>query len=182
MADALLRRYILLAFLDAKLLGFEYIKELYENDSDFGNVYHACENVTFEKFYRHNGNMFKEKSLCIPNCFMRELFIRKAHQSGLIGYFGIAKTLDLLHEHFYWPNMKKDIARICDKCFICKQAKSKLKPHGLHMPLPVPSSLWIDISMDFVLSLPRSRHGHDSIYIVVDRFSKMAPFYSMLYK
>ena len=60
-ADALSRRYTLLASLDAKLLGFEYIKELYENDNDFGSVYHACENITFEKFYRHNGYLFKQK-------------------------------------------------------------------------------------------------------------------------
>ena len=59
---------------------------------------------------------------------------------------------------------------------MCKQAKSKLKPHSLYMPLLVPSSPWIDISMDFVLGLPRTRHGHDSIYVVVDRFSKIAHF------
>ena len=72
--------------------------------------------------------------------------------------------------------MKKYVAKICDKCIVCKQAKSKLKPHGLYMPLPVPSSPWIDISMDFVLGLLRTRHGHDSIYVVVDKFSKMAHF------
>ena len=42
MADALSRRYALVSTLNAKLLGFEYVKELYTNDDDFASVYGAC--------------------------------------------------------------------------------------------------------------------------------------------
>ncbi|XP_062100496.1 uncharacterized protein LOC133806405 [Humulus lupulus] len=42
-ADALSRRYALLSILDTKLLGIEYIKDLYAQDSDFGDVFNACE-------------------------------------------------------------------------------------------------------------------------------------------
>jgi transposase InsO family protein len=62
------------------------------------------------------------------------------------------------------------------RCTTCNKAKSRLNPHGLYKPLPVPSVPWEDISMDFVLGLPRTKRGRDSIFAVVDCFSKMAHF------
>jgi len=175
-ADALSRRYTLINLLSSKLLGFECIKDIYIGDVDFGNVYNACEVGAFNSFYRQDGFLFKGDKLCMPRCSMRELLVLEAHCGGLMGHFGIDKTLSILNEHFFWPNMKKDVAKLCKACLACKQAKSKSMPHGLYMPLPVPSSPWIDISMDFVLGLPRTKKGRDSIFVVVDRFSKMAHF------
>ena len=111
-ADALSCRYVLLSTLDARFLGFEHIKELYKVDSDFANVYNACETLAFRKFYRLDGYLFKESRFCVPLNSMHELLISEAHEGGLMGHFGIVKTLDVLHEHFYWPKMKKDVQHI----------------------------------------------------------------------
>jgi hypothetical protein len=82
----------------------------------------------------------------------------------------------------YWPltsfgkKMRRDVERYVSRCTTCNKAKSRLTPHGLYMPLPVPSVHWEDISIDFVLGLPRTKRGRDSIFLVVDHFSKMAHF------
>ena len=141
MADALSRIYALISTLNAKLLGFEYIKELYVNDPDFANVFNACEKVSFSKFYRHDEFLFRENKLCVHNSSLRELLVREAHRGGLMRHFGIAKTLDVLKEHFFCPHMKHDIDRICDKCITCKHAKSRVLPHGLYNSLPIRSEL-----------------------------------------
>ena len=87
-----------------------------------------------------------------------------------MGHFGVAKTLDVLHEHFNWPHMHKHVHSLCEKCIACRKAKSRLHPHGLYTPLPIPSMPWVDISMYFILGLPKTSKGKDSIFMVVDRF------------
>jgi len=73
-----------------------------------------------------------------------------------MGHFGVEKTLDMSKENLHWPHMRRDVQRHCYKCVACLQAKSRVMPHGLYTPLPVACAPWKDISMDFVLGLPRT--------------------------
>ena len=98
-ADALSRRYVLLHTMNTRLLGFEYV--LYDNDFDFAEIYNACGHSAFGKYYLMDGYLFKENRLCVPATSLHELLVREAHGGGLMGNFGVAKTLDVLHEHFY---------------------------------------------------------------------------------
>ncbi|XP_071939171.1 uncharacterized protein [Coffea arabica] len=175
-ADALSRRHTLITTLDAKLLGFEFLKELYATDSDFGEIFSSLPRHSREHYFISKGFLYYKDKLCVPKSSMRTLLVIESHGGGLMGHFGIAKTLMILQEHFFWPRMRSDVERHIERCVTCHQAKSKVHPYGLYTPLPIPHEPWVDLSMDFVLGLPRTRKGHDSIYVVVDRFSKMAHF------
>ncbi|OMO68240.1 reverse transcriptase [Corchorus capsularis] len=155
---------------------YVYIKEFYASDVYFGENFKACENSGFGKYYKHDGFLFKESRLCVSSCSLRILLMRESHEGSLMGHFGVDRTYDILHEHFFWPKMRHDVGKYVASCIVCLQAKSTSKPHGLYTPLPIPHEPWTHISMDFVLGLPRSRRGKDSIFVVVDRFSKMAHF------
>jgi hypothetical protein len=108
--------------------------------------------------------------------FVHSLLLHEAHGGSLMGHFGAKKIKDVLAGHLFWPKMRRDAERFVARCTTCQKVKSHLNLYGLYMPLPVPSAPWEDISMDFVLGLPRTRKGRDSVFMVVDRFSKMAHF------
>jgi len=176
-ADALSRRYTLLTQLDYKIFGLEAIKQQYAHDNDFKDVLlQYKDGKVWNKYVVNDGFVFRANKLCIPASSVRLLLLQEAHLGGLMGHFGAKKTEDILAGHFFWPKMRRDMDRFVARCTTCQKAKSRLNPHGLYMPLPVPSVPWEDISMDFVLGLPRTRNGRDGIFVVVDRFFKMAHF------
>jgi hypothetical protein len=93
-----------------------------------------------------------------------------------MGHFGAKKIEDVLAAHFFWPKMRRDVECYVSRCTTWNKAKSRDNPHDIYMPLSIPSVSWEDISMDFVFGLPRIKRGRDSIFVVVDCFSKMTHF------
>jgi len=104
--DALSRRHVLFSKLGAQILGFDHIRELYQEDQEFSPIYAQCQHRAQGGYYVAEGYLFKEGKLCIPQGTHRKLLVKESHEGGLMGHFGVDKTLDLLKEKFYWPHMR----------------------------------------------------------------------------
>ncbi|MDF3686366.1 integrase zinc binding domain-containing protein [Enterobacter hormaechei] len=99
-----------------EVLGFDEMKELYDADPDFFEAWRECRalNLTnhiskYDDYFIQEGMLFKGIQLCIPRSSMRLNLIKEKHSGGLIGHFGIDKTLSLLKEKYYWPQLYKDV-------------------------------------------------------------------------
>ena len=73
--------------------------------------------------------------------------------------------------------MKRDVADFVSRCLTCQQVKAEhQRPAGTLQNLDVPEWKWDMITMDFVVGLPRTQKGYDSIWVIVDRLTKSAHF------
>jgi hypothetical protein len=69
--------------------------------------------------------------------------------------------------------MAQSVKRYVRSCDSCQRNKpSNQRPLGLLTPLRVPTDRWEQITMDFIVQLPRTNQGYDSIVVFVDRLSK----------
>lgn len=103
---------------------------------------------------------------------LRVRLLDEIHRQMSTAHPGKTKTKQLLKERYYWQSWSRDVERYVDNCMTCKRANTRRdKPPGLLKPLPTPDRPWQHLSMDFC-SLPKDKKGYNSIFVIVDRFSK----------
>ena len=82
-----------------------------------------------------------------------------------------------LKERYWWYGMKRDIAEYMALCDTCQRVKAKhQRPARLLHPLKVPEWKWDEVGMDLIVGLPYTQKGYDSIWVIVDRLTKVAHF------
>ncbi|WVZ69508.1 hypothetical protein U9M48_018282 [Paspalum notatum var. saurae] len=120
---------------------------------------------------------FKNRLVVPKDMELWKKILDEAHTSVLTMHPGSNKMYQDLKQKFWWTRMKREIAKYVSECDVCKRVKADhLKPGGMLQPLNVPAWKWEDIHMDFVVGLPRTQKGYDSIWVIVDRFTKAAHF------
>lgn len=132
--------------------------------------YEAVDNVLYQCSKKGHRRLF------IPGSAhnLKKTILHEMHKAHAAGHMGYAKTLRRVAEQFYWPGLAADVKDYTKSCPVCLGMKSSTQaPIGLLHSLPVPSSKWEQISMDFIVSLPVSKAGHDAVLVVTDRLTKM---------
>jgi hypothetical protein len=120
---------------------------------------------------------FKDR-LCLPNIkSIQELILKEAHETSYSIHPGREKMYQDRKKGFWWYDMKREIAEYVARCDSCQRIKAEhQRPAGLLQPLQIPQWKWDEIETDFIVGLPRTRAGYDSIWVVADRLTKATHF------
>jgi hypothetical protein len=132
------------------------------------------------KCFRQDGKgiLWFESRLVVPKIKdLKKKILDEAHLSKFSMHPGSTKMYHDLKPLYWWTRMKREIAQYVSECDTCQRIKAiHLKSAGALQPLSIPSWKWDDISMDFIVGLPNTSRHHDSIWVIVDRLTKVAHF------
>jgi hypothetical protein len=100
------------------------------------------------------------------------MVISELHSPPTTRHSGFTKTYEWVKRSFFWDGMKQDVHTFVVECDVCQRNKGEtIKTPGTLQPLLIPSAIWQDISMEFIVGLPKSSNK-SVIMVVVDHLSK----------
>ncbi|KAI3704334.1 hypothetical protein L1987_74552 [Smallanthus sonchifolius] len=144
-----------------------------------GNMYQemAC-GVELLLETKANGLLYYLDRIWVPyRDDLRTFLMNESHKTRYSVHPGADKMYMGLHQQYWWPGMKKDIALFVAKCLTYSKVKAEhQKPSGLLEQPEIPVWKWENLAMDFITKLPRTSSGHDSIWVIIDRLTKSAHF------
>jgi hypothetical protein len=124
------------------------------------------------------GTIWFKKRICVPKIeHLRQLILREARDLAYSIHPGSTKLYQDLKEKYWWYGLERDVATyvtLCDVCQLVKAEHQRLA--GLLQPLKVPEWKWEEISIDFIVGLPRTRDTYDSIWVIIDMLTKVTHF------
>nr|AAV43974.1 putative polyprotein [Oryza sativa Japonica Group] len=167
------------AALEAKPTLFDQVREAQVNDPDIQEI---KKNMRRGKAIGYvedeQGTVWLGERISVPeNKELKDTIMKEAHETLHSIHPGSTKMYQDLKQQFWWASMRREIAEYVALCDVCQRVKAEhQKPAGLLQPLKIPEWKWEEIGMDFITGLPRTSAGHDSIWVVVDRLTKVAHF------
>jgi hypothetical protein len=120
---------------------------------------------------------FKDRIVVPKDAEVCQQILDEAHLSRYSIHPRSTKMYQDLQQHYWWTKMKIEIARYVVRCDTCRRVKAvHMKTVGPLQSLPIQTWKWEDISMDFIVGLPKTAKVFDSIGVIIDRLTKIAHF------
>jgi hypothetical protein len=157
----------------------QQIIDAQRNDEGIKHIHEKIEVGKADCFRRDDqGVVWFNNRIVVPkNDEIRQQILGEAHLSRYSIHPGSTKMYHDLKQHCWWTKMKIEIARYVARCDTCRRVKViHMKAARPLQSLPIPTWKWEDISMDFIMGLHRIAKGFDSIWVIVDRLTKIAHF------
>ncbi|GKD39892.1 ty3-gypsy retrotransposon protein, partial [Tanacetum coccineum] len=124
--------------------------------------------------YQWEGGVLKRKGKLVVKSDeqLRTTIVQHYHVDAVGGHSGTTVTAHRVGSLFYWKRLHKTVKKHVRECDVFQRSKSDLAAYpGLLQPLPIPERICSDISMDFIVGLPKSQ-GKSVIFVVVDRLKR----------
>jgi hypothetical protein len=124
------------------------------------------------------GTIWFKNRICVPEIdSLPETILKEAHDSVYSIHLGSTKMYQDLKQKYWWYGLKKDVTSHLALCDVCQRVKDEhQRPSGLLHPLKIPEWKWEEIGMDFIVGLPHTSTGYDSIWVIVNMLTKVAHF------
>ncbi|GKD17223.1 putative reverse transcriptase domain-containing protein [Tanacetum coccineum] len=108
---------------------------------------------------KEDGGLYFVERIWVPAYGnLRTLIMNEAHATKYSVHPGADKMYYDLQDIYWWPEIKKDIALYLSKCLTCSKVKAEhQKPSGLLQQPEIPKWNWENITMDFIMKLPRTK-------------------------
>ena len=133
----------------------------------------ACDNEKGETVYQ----------IVVPTLHRREV-LELAHDLPVSGHLGVRKTYNRVLQHFFWPGLKRDVAKWCKECHTCQlggKPNQNIPQAPLH-PIPAFDEPFSHIIIDCVGPLPKTKSQNEYLLTIMcssTRFPEAIPLRSI---
>ena len=95
---------------------------------------------------------------------IKERITQELHSTPYSAHPGIQRTIGRVRKSFYWKGMFGDVRQYVENCPVCQMKKSDHQiAKGKLTSTQIPEEKWKEISIDFIMDLPRTSGNKDSV-------------------
>ena len=103
---------------------------------------------------------------------LQEFIMRLGHDNTLSGHFGMRRTYERIHRHFFWPDMMRAIENYVRGCYACNRSKHLRKKHRAPLSELTMGAPMEKVHIDILGPLPTSSKNNKFVLVMICQYTK----------